>query len=252
MKKTKWRLYRDFAWIEHIVGPPEDYIEESEFFSKVIKENAKIGTKTLLHFGCGAGGHDYTFKEHFKVTGVDISDEMLKIARELNPEITYLNGDMRAIELDERFDAVAIPDSIGHMTTIEDLQKAILTADMHLSPGGILLIVTAVKEDFRENNFIYIGSKEDTEVTLFENNYIPDPAGTTYEATAVFLIRRKGKLEIQSDTETLGLFTLSTWLDLLRDKGLEVKQMDLNHAYDPYLIKEGEYPLKVFVCSKPL
>lgn len=252
MKKTNWRPYRDLAWTEHIVGPPEEYAEETELFSKIIKENSKIDARTLLHLGCGAGGHDYTFKRHFMVTGVDISDEMLDIARELNPEVAYLKSDMRTIELEKGFDAVTIPDSIGHMTTIKDLKKAVLTAESLLKPGGVLLIVTPIKEDFRENNFVYTGSKGDVEITTFENNYIPDHAGTTYEATIVSLIRRKGKLEIHSDTDTIGIFKLSIWLDLLKDTGFEIKQMDLNHAYDPYVVGEGEYPLKIFVCCKPL
>ena len=176
----------------------------------------------------------------------------MEIARKLNPEATYLNGDMRTLDLPECYDAVAIPDSIGHMTTIEDLQKAIQTAVRHVKPGGVLLIVTPVKEEFRENNFVYTGSKEDVEITLFENNYVPDPAGTTYEATIVCLIRRKGKLEVHSDTEIIGLFERSTWRNLLKDVGLEVKQMDLNHTYDPYLVGEGEYPLKILICTKPL
>jgi SAM-dependent methyltransferase len=252
MEKTNWRLYRDLAWTEHIIGPPEEYVEETELFSKVIKENSKIETRTLLHLGCGAGGHDNTFKGHFKVTGVDISEEMLEIARQLNPEVTYLNGDMRTIKMDECFDAVAIPDSIGHMETIENLQKAILTAESHLKPGGVLLIVTPIKDEFKENNFVYTGTKGDMEIILFENNYIPDPDGTTYEATGVFLIRRKGKLEVHSDTTTICLFKLSTWLDLLKNVGLEVKQMRLDHAYDSYLLGEGEYPQQIFICKKPL
>lgn len=252
MKKTKWRIYSDFAWTEHIIAPPEDYVEETDLFSKVIKEHSKIEARTLFHLGCGAGGNDHTFKGHFKVTGVDISEDMLEIARKLNPEVTYLYGDMRTIRLKECFDAVAIPDSIGHMTTVGDLRKAILTAYRHLKPGGMLLIVTLISEEFRENNFVYTGSKGDVEIIVFENNYIPDPAGTTYEATAVFLIRRKGKLEIHSDTDTIGLFKLSTWLGLLKETGLEVKQMKLEHSYDRFLVGEGEYPLQMFVCSKPL
>ena len=252
MKKTKWLMYSDFAWTEHIIAPPEDYVEETNLFSKVIKEHSKIEARTLLHLGCGAGGNDYTFKRHFKVTGVDISENMLEIARNLNPEVTYFYGDMRKIRLKECFDAVAIPDSIGHMTTLEDLRKAILTAYKQLKPGGVLLIVTLISEEFRENNFVYTGSKGDVEVTIFENNYAPDPAGTTYEATGVYLIRRKGKLEIHSETVTIGLFKLATWLDLLKEIGLEVNQMKLEHSYDRFLIGEGEYPLLMFVCNKPL
>ena len=56
MKKTKWRPYNEFAWTEHIIAPPEEYVEETNLFSKLIKEHSKIAVSTLLHLGCGAGG----------------------------------------------------------------------------------------------------------------------------------------------------------------------------------------------------
>ena len=251
MKKNTWHAYSDLAWTEPIIAPPENYEEETGLFAKVIKEHSKTEARTLLHIGCGAGGNDYTFKKYFKVTGVDISENMLEIARKLNPEVIYLYGDMRTIRLNECFDAVAIPDSIGHMTTVGDLRQAILTAYTHVKSGGVLLIVAHIREEFQENNFVYTGSQGDVEITLFENNYIPDPPGTTYEATLVFLIRRKNKLEIHSDTATIGIFKLSTWLDLFQEIGLNVKQMKLEHAYDRFILGEGEYPLLMFVCSKP-
>jgi len=251
MKTSKWRAYSDLAWVESTTRP-EEYVEETELFSKVIKEHSKIEARTLLHLGCGAGINDYTFKRHFKVAGVDISEDMLEIARKLNPEVTYLYGDMRTIRLRECFDAVAIPDSIGYMTTPEDLRSAIITAYKHLKPGGVLLIVANIKEDFKENNFVYTDSKENVEITIFENNYVPDPRGTTYEATLIYLIRRKGKLEIYTDRHIIGLFKLETWLELLKGGGFEVKQMKLEHSYDRFILGKSEYPLLMFVCSKPL
>jgi SAM-dependent methyltransferase len=252
MKTTKWRVYSDLAWTEPIISPPEEYVEETELFIKTIKEHSKIEVRTLLHLGCGAGGNDYTFKKSFKVTGVDISEDMLEIARKLNPEVTYLCGDMRTIGLMGCFDAVAIPDSIGYMTTVDDLRSAILTAYKHLKPGGVLLVVANVREEFKENNFVYIGSKGDVEITVFENNYIPDSTGTTYEATFIYLIRRKGKLEIHTDHHKIGLFKLETWLNLLREVGLEVKQVRMKHSYDRFILGKGECPLLMFVCSKAL
>ena len=252
MKETKWRAYSDLAWTESIIAPPDEYAEETELFERVIKENSRIKARTLLHLGCGAGGNDYTFKRHFTVTGVDISEDMLEIAGKLNPEVTYIRGDMRKIALRECFDAVAIPDSIGYMTTVEDLRKAIITACNHLRPGGVLLIVAPTSEEFRENNFVYTGSKGDVEVTVFENNYVFESARTTYEVTLVYLIRRRGTLEIYTDRHTLGLFPLTTWLPLLEDVGLEVKQMKMEHSYDRFILREDEYPILVFICSKPL
>jgi len=205
-RRTKWLAYNDLAWTEPIVAPPEEYTEETELFTKVIKEHSKIEAKTLLHLGCGAGGNDYTFKKHFKVIGVDISENMLEIARRLNPEVIYYRGDMRSIELGECYDAVAVPDSIGYMTTEKELRRAIITGQKHLKPGGVLLIVANIREEFRENNFVYTGTKGDIEITVFENNHILEPAGTTYEATLIYLIRRKGKLEIITDCHKIGIF----------------------------------------------
>ena len=224
MKTTKWRGYSELAWTEPIIASPEEYAEETEQFSKVIKENLKVDPKTLLHLSCGTGGNEYTFKKHFKVTGVDISEGMLEIARNCNPEVLYLYGDMRTIKLGKCFDAITIPDFIGYMTTVDDLRSAIITAHNHLKPGGVLLIVANIAEKFIQNNFVYTGSKGDIEITIFENNYIPDPTGTTYEATVIYLIRHKGKLEIHSECLMIGLFKLNTWLDLLKEASLEVKQ----------------------------
>lgn len=128
MKTTRWRAYYDLAWTELIIAPPEEYVKETELFSKVIKDHSEIKVGTLLHLGCGAGGNDYTFKKHFKVTGVDISENMLEIVGQINPDVVYCHGDMRTIDLGECFDAVAIPDSIGYMTTVKDLRSTIINA----------------------------------------------------------------------------------------------------------------------------
>ncbi len=252
MPEPKWRAYSDLAWTDPIVAPADASADETEFFVNLIEDNSKIGTRTLLHLGCGAGANDFTFKKYFSVTGVDVSEAMLDIAEKLNPEVTYVSGDMRAIELKQCFDAVAIPDSIAYMTTIEDLRAAIDTACNHLKSGGVLVIVAYTSDAFRENNFAYTGSTEDTAVTIFENNYLAKATRTSYEATLVYLIRQKGKLRIYTDCHTLGLFSLTTWISLLNEAGFEVKQTRLDHSYDRYILGEGEYSLVVFICNKPL
>ena len=181
---------------------------------------------------------------------MDISESMLEIARNYNPEVTYLYGDMRKIKLEKCFDAVVIPDSIGYMTTVKDLRSATITAHHHLKPGGVLLIVANIAEQFTQNNFVYNGSKGDIEITIFENNYIPDPAGTTYEAKIIYLIRHNGKLEIHTECHIIGLFKLDTWLDLLKEAGYEVKQAKIEHSYDCFILGEGKYPLLMFICNK--
>ena len=251
MQANKWLSYGDLAWTESIITSPDDYADETAFYTNTIKENVEIEAETLLHLGCGAGGNDYIFKKHFKVTGVDISEEMLEIARKVNPEVTYLHGDMRSIDLKECFGAVAIPDSVDYMATLAELEIAIGTACKHLKPGGALLIVAKTREEFQENNFCYMGANDDVAITIFENNYIPETKRTTYEATLVYLIRREGKLSIHTDNHKLGLFSQFEWLSLLRGAGLEVRQTRLDGVYDRFVLGEGEYPMQVFVGVKP-
>jgi len=137
------------------------------------------------------------------------------------------------------------------MRTEDELYSAMMTAQKHLKPGGIFLVVANIAEQFRQNNFVYTGSQDDIEITLFENNYVPAYPGTTYEATLVYLIRSNGKLEIYNDRHILGLFKLETWLNLLKRAGFDIiNQINLDHGYDQYIAGEGKYPRLMFVCRK--
>ena len=220
-------------------------------FCKTIMDHSRNSSKTLLHLGCGAGINDWTFKRHFNVTGIDISKGMLKIAQNLNPEVTYVHGDMRTIKLPEQYDAVAIPDSIGYMATFDDLKKTVLTSCDYLKKGGVLLIVAQMPDDFKENNFVYTGKKGDIDITLFENNHFLSSKKDKYEALFTYLIRRKGKLKIVNDSHVIRLFPLETWISLFKDAGLEIAKIKINTLYDRFIMDQGEYALKLFVCVKP-
>ncbi len=244
-----WKVYSDLAWTERIVSAPDDYKEETETYIKAIKEKVSAELNSILHLGCGAGGHDFHFKKHFRVTGVDLSEAMLHEAKKLNPEINYIQGDMRTINLNQKFDVVAIPDSIMYMETIDDVKRVIQTAKRHLNPEGVLLLVIHTKGEFKNNNFAYTGTDEDTHVTIFENNHIISES--KYEATMVYLIRQNGHIEVHHDVHTLGLFSQDEWLSVLEENGLKTTMIDLNDLYDPFLLEDGEYKLKLFLCTYP-
>ena len=62
----------------------------------------------ILELGCGAGGPTtQRLAAHGRLTGVDISAEQLRRARERIPAATFIHGDAAAVELpDGAFDAV--------------------------------------------------------------------------------------------------------------------------------------------------
>ena len=244
----KLKSYGSLAWTERVISSLGEYEEEVRQSITTLERYRGGERKTMLHLGCGAGGHDYHFKNSFQITGVDISEEMLGMARERNPEVHYIQGDMRNVRLNQKFDVVVIPDSIAYMNTLEDLKKAIQTAAYHLRSGGIFLVVVHTKEEFTNNNFVYTGTDGDIHITLFENNYIISES--QYEAAMVYLIRQNGKLQIEHDVHTLGLFSHETWLEQLTAARLFINETrNMNELYDRYLLEEGEYKLKVYVCT---
>jgi SAM-dependent methyltransferase len=246
--KDSRRLYHDLSWIWPIVSPPEDYIEETEFFSRVIKEKAEIDVKSLLHLGCGGGRNDFTFQKLFDVTGVDISEEMLEMAKKLNPSSEYIHGDMRTIRMGRTFDSIAALDSVNYMKNEEELSQLFQTAYEYLNPGGVFLtVVEESSERFKQNRTISsthsYGGKQ---ITFIENSFDPDPDDDHFEMTFIYLVREKGDLEIFTDSHIWGLFKIETWRRLLKQAGFSVQELKFEHS----TFLDDEF-LPMFVCLKP-
>jgi len=247
---STWISYNDLAWTEDWLANPEEHKDEVMLYIDLIKSNSISSPSTLLHLGCGAGGHDTYFKQHFTITGVDLSKGMLKIARDRHPEIEYIEGDMRTIKLDRQFDVIVIPDSIDYMVSEESLLQVITNSVFHLKTGGILLIVAKTQETFHNNNFSYSGEKDDVSVTLLENNYINTYSPNTYEATFMYLIRKRGQLSIHTENQILGLFPQAIWEKMFIKAGLVIQKTTLSGVYEKYILNNGEYPLTIFIGKK--
>lgn len=247
---SNWKAYNELAWTEEWLVTPEDVEQEAMHYVSLIKQHCDTVPKTMLHLGSGAGGLDRVFKRHFSITGVDLSQGMLARARQLHPDIEYLEGDMRDIALGRMFDVVAIPDSIDYMASYEDLHRAVGNGVKHLKPGGVMLVVGKTREIFRNNNFAYVGDREGIHVTLLENNHIDPLRPDSYEAVLIYLIRQNGELNMHVDRHQLGLFSQASWERVFREHGLSLTQSALDDLYAPYLLGDGEYPMRVFVGVK--
>lgn len=238
------RLYKDLAWTWPIISPKEDYIDEAEELHRAMQARAHGDGGTLLHLGCGGGHLDWTLKQHYQITGLDVSETMLALARELNTDVTYELGDMRSVRLSRTFDAVLIADSIDYMLSHADLRAAFETAFVHLRPGGVFCTYAEfTRERFRQHHTeSATHTQDDTTITFIEQRYDPNPEDTTFESTFVYLIRRGGELQIETDLHLYGLFKEQTWNRLLQEVGFHVERLAMSY--------EGE-EFPCFVCIKP-
>lgn len=248
---SDWKAYNELAWTEEWLTDPAGYESEASRYVDLVLSSATTPPRTMLHLGSGAGGMDGVFKRYFTVTGVDLSAGMLARARATHPEIEYIEGDMRSLRLERQFDVVAVPDAIDYMASLDELDRAIGTANAHLKPGGLLLVVAKTAETFRDNNFAYTGERDGVHVTLLENNHVDRRRPNSYEATLVYLVRRGGELDILVDRHVLGLFSQADWERVFQEHELELRQSAVDGVYDSHLLADGAYPMRAFIGRKP-
>ncbi len=119
----------------------KDYAAETKKLDELIQKYKCIVGDTLLDVACGTGMHAGLLSQYYKVVGVDVNADMLKIARKKHPELRFFQGDMRNFDLSQQFAIVTcLFSAIGYMTTKADLEKAIKNMSRHLLPGGVLLV----------------------------------------------------------------------------------------------------------------
>jgi SAM-dependent methyltransferase len=243
------RLYTDLAWLWPMWGDhTTEYARYSDYAASLIRQYAQHPVKTLLNISCGGGKNIYNLKNHFHITGLDRSPAMIKLAVALNPECNFVEGDMRNFSLGKTFDAILMDDGISYMTSRADLSAAFACAFQHLKSGGVMVATPDVTaETFNQNDTACARSVEcmrpdGIDVVFVENVYDPNPSDEQYEATMIYLIRENGRLRIETDRFTLGLFSLETWKQILFDTGFEIHQ-------DKYVDGDSEYIS--FACLKP-
>jgi len=231
------RMYSDLAWTWRLISPPEDYIPEALEYASLIRQYASKTPRSWLHLGCGGGHLDLTLKKYFTITALDLSPEMLALAKALNPEVHYGLGDMRTVQLEQHFDAILVADSIDYMVSEADLKAVFACAYAHLVEGGVFCTcLEYTRERFIQNETQCSNHTQvDVHIALTENDFDPNPDDTSFEATFIYLIRRPTGIEVQTDLHKLGLFPLSSWQDWLQAAGFEVKTLTSQYDY-PLLI----------------
>src|SRR5262245_61496075 len=97
----------------------------------------------ILDAGCGTGTLALLLESAgYQVTGVDLSPGMIEGARAKDraSRVTWHVGDITALDLGARFDAiVTVADVLNHLPRIELWEAAFRSFHRHLVPGGVVV-----------------------------------------------------------------------------------------------------------------
>jgi trans-aconitate methyltransferase len=215
------RFYGDLAVWWPLVSPPAEYAEEAAFAGSLLAD-ADPPTRTVLELGSGGGNNAFHLKQRFAMTLVDLSEHMLAVSRELNPDCEHQQGDMRTLRLERTFDAVFVHDAVDYMTTEADLRLAIETAFVHCRPAGVAVFVPDRTAETFEEDTDHGGTDgtDGREVRFLEWTWDPDPADTWVLTEYAFLLRdTDGSVQVVHETHRLGLFGRDDWLRFIAEAG---------------------------------
>jgi SAM-dependent methyltransferase len=114
-----------------------NYEEEFLFYDK-IRENFKC--KSVLELGCGTGNLAGRFIQNsVSYTGIDLNNEMIKIASAKHPHARFLKHDMRNFKLDRTFDfCLAAGRTVSYLITNNDVCDSFKCIHKHLADDGLV------------------------------------------------------------------------------------------------------------------
>ena len=131
-----------------------DYEATVDFYYEILKREG-LSPRTAVDLACGTGSVTAILaKKGLRVTGVDLSEEMLTVASqkamELDNQPLFLCQNLRDLYLPRAVDlAVCALDSLDYITDPADCREAIRRVFKYLNPGGIFIFDVNTPEKLR-------------------------------------------------------------------------------------------------------
>ena len=196
--------YTGFAKVYETFMDNIPYEEWTTYIKGLLTEYGVAPGSLLCELGCGTGSMTRLLaKAGYDMIGVDLSEEMLDIARYEHPEceqdILYLNQDMREFELFGTVAAViSVCDSINYLTSEEDLLKVFRLVNNYLDPGGYFIfdMKTEYHYEVLMGNRTIVDNREECSL-IWENFYDKENQLNQYDIT----IYSKAEFEEEDEEE---------------------------------------------------
>jgi dTDP-3-amino-3,4,6-trideoxy-alpha-D-glucopyranose N,N-dimethyltransferase len=180
------------------------------------------GARSLLDVACGTGQHLLHLRQHFVAEGLDLSPEMLAIARARLPGILLHQGDLVRFELSRTFDVVTcLFGSIGYATTVGAMRQAIHTMARHLRRGGLLVLEPWLTTERFVAGSLVFDQVDDADLKV-ARIYVTRRDGRLSVFDSDYLVATADGVTHFREHQELGLFTAEEYQDAMEAAGLEI------------------------------
>ena len=223
-QNSQHKLYTDLAWIYDRIYPRIfDYGGLYDALASFLEANS---CRRILEVACGTGRLMAILEEKgYEVTGIDLSREMLDIAR-TRCAGKLLRQDMRETRMEGSFDALlCLGRSFGYMLTDEDAYRALEGFNRALRLGGILILDSFDAEITRRYQFgilrEFVYEFEDMKITRRSKSSGYDETDITWFVEWEYIIE-DGERRVVLDQTRLRSYDKSHLREMLLYKGFEI------------------------------
>jgi SAM-dependent methyltransferase len=152
----------------------------------------------LLDLCCGTGRVAAELDARgFRVSGLDLSEEMLRLARRNAPRVEFFSADARDFAPPHAYDAVVSTfDSINHILSLAELSAVFRNVRRALAPAAPFFFDVNMEMGFRDHWQEHFSVVEDKRVCLVRGSYDGAARLGRYDFT---LFGREGELWRRSD-----------------------------------------------------
>lgn len=125
----------------HWNGPSFNRENGIEQHRRALQFVSKKGT--AIDIGCGSSGRfiDLLVEEGFEVEGLDISPEMLRLARKRHPESSFFEADICEWGFSKKYDFISAWDSVWHVP-LSQQEPVLRKLCAGLSNAGVLIFTS--------------------------------------------------------------------------------------------------------------
>lgn len=138
--------YGKYASVYDVLYSDKPYKAEAQFIDDCFHRYGNAQINKILELACGTGSHSLELeRKGYEIIATDFSEEMIKCAKRkanhTKSKIDFRVQDMRLLNLPERsFDAIlCLFDSIGYITSNEDLNKTFAGISKYLRMEGLFI-----------------------------------------------------------------------------------------------------------------
>jgi len=133
-------MFDKIAKYYDLIMSPFDYRELVDCLDDLIVSCG--GNRTdILDTGCGTSEELVFFTQlGYKVSGIDLSPEMIKISKKKLPAGNFKTGNMKDFRSDKKYDnIISVFDTVNYLTKPRELSSFFKSSNRALNSGGLLL-----------------------------------------------------------------------------------------------------------------